>query len=181
MGDIRRQLGHHAEAQAAYARAAAELEAVIAEQPGRPELVRELADCHNFTGEVYRLTARPEQAAEFYRRALGLQQALLSADPSARLYRQDLAQSRYNLGIVAKDLGRRVEAKSELEASALHPPTTHPPPPTLPSISMSPHHGRPPPPLPLNPAPLPPPPPPPRGPPPPPHPPRPSPPPRTKG
>jgi len=114
VGYIQLQLGRHDDALAAYGRAAAELEAMIAEQPGRSDLVRELADCHNFTGEIHRLTARPAQAAECYRRALGLQQALHIADPAARLHRQDLARSRYNLGIVARDRGRWAEAKGEL-------------------------------------------------------------------
>ncbi len=118
MGDIQRHLGHHDDAIAAYARAAAELDAMIAEQPDRRDLIRELADCHNYTGEDYRLTARPEPAAEAYRRALGLQQALHAADPAARPYRQDLARSHYNLGIVAKDLGRWAEAKGELTEAA---------------------------------------------------------------
>jgi serine/threonine-protein kinase len=114
MGYIQLLLGHHSEAVAAYDQSVEGLEAQIADNPGRPKLVRELAECHNYIGEVHRLTARPDRAAAAYRRALELQQALHSADPAARPYRQDLARSRYNLGIVAKDRGRWAEAKGEL-------------------------------------------------------------------
>ncbi|MDB5310268.1 MAG: pknB 4 [Gemmataceae bacterium] len=118
VGDIQRQLGSYPEARAAYHQARLQFLPLSAAAPERSDLLRHVADCHNFTGEVDRLTARPREAADEYRQARDLQQRVADAEPGNTEVRYELARSRYNLGLVYRDTGQLPSARTELEEAA---------------------------------------------------------------
>jgi tetratricopeptide (TPR) repeat protein len=117
VGDIQRQLGQYPEAWTAYRQALAQFEALAAAAPDRSDLVRHAADCHNWLGEVDRLSARPHEAAEQYLLARHSQQRVADSEPANTAVRFELARSRYNLGLVYRDTGQLSTARTELEGA----------------------------------------------------------------
>jgi eukaryotic-like serine/threonine-protein kinase len=114
VGDINRLLDRYPEALSAYEQALEGLAALVDHPPEGKDPTREIADCHNFIGEVYRLKGTPVPAAEAYRRALAIQQPLHEADPEDAGYRQDLSRTHYNLGLIARKMDRPAVAVAEL-------------------------------------------------------------------
>jgi eukaryotic-like serine/threonine-protein kinase len=113
VGDIHRLLERHAEARAAYALALDRLGPLVALPDYHAAARREQAECHNWIGEVDRVSGPPALAIPSYERALAIQMELHEADKASTDYRKDLARTRYNLGIVAKDTGRPADAVTE--------------------------------------------------------------------
>ncbi|HKB04060.1 MAG TPA: serine/threonine-protein kinase [Gemmataceae bacterium] len=118
VGDIQRLLGRYSEALVAYDRSLERLAALADHSLPNTDPKREIADVHNFVGEVYRLRGEYTPAEEAYNRALNIQQPRYEADSSDPGYAQDLARTRYNLGIVAQQLGKPPAAVAELTAAA---------------------------------------------------------------
>ncbi len=118
VGDIQRLLGRYAESLAAYERALVRLEPLTSSPPQGTEPRREVAECHTFIGEVYRLRGEPSVAEGSYRQARQIQQALHEHDADNVGYRQDLSRTYYNLGIVARQSGRPDDAIAELTEAA---------------------------------------------------------------
>jgi len=118
VGDIQRLLGQYPEALSAYDQALERLAALAGHAPEGTDPDREIADVHNFVGEVYRLQGKHAAAQAAYQRALDIQQPRYEANPSDPGYVQDLARTRYNLGIVAQQLGQPGAAVDELAEAA---------------------------------------------------------------
>src|SRR5262245_16346141 len=118
VGDILRLLGRYTDALAAYDHALDRLIPLTTGPPEGTDPAREIADCHNFAGEVHRLMGDPVAAETAYHRALAIQQLLHHTDPYHPGYRQDLSRSHYNLGIVARQTGRPAIALAELAEAA---------------------------------------------------------------
>jgi tetratricopeptide (TPR) repeat protein len=113
LGDIHRLQDHHAAAEHAYGEAIARQQALCRDYPGAPRYRQDLANSHNWLGEVLRERGHPaEEAERHYGAALGLQQGLVEEFPRAPAYRLELARSYYNLGIVRKDTNRLTEAQA---------------------------------------------------------------------
>jgi tetratricopeptide (TPR) repeat protein len=118
VADILRLLGRYAEALAAYDRAIERLAPLAEHPPDGTDPDREIADCHNFVGEVHRLTGDPTAAEAAYRRAIAIQTSLYPTRLGHPSYLQDLSRSHYNLGIVARQTGRTKVAITELTEAA---------------------------------------------------------------
>jgi tetratricopeptide (TPR) repeat protein len=100
LGHIGRMLERPAEAEAEYKQAIAQFEALERERPA-PELRQAIANAHNWLGETLRLVAgRGPDASVAYDRALTLQAALVAGDAANATYRQELARTHYNRGIL---------------------------------------------------------------------------------
>jgi serine/threonine-protein kinase len=104
-------------AEQAYNQAIALLAPLVAEFPDRLKIQQELADGHNWRGEVLRLMDRPREAQEAYEAALRIQWELITRDPGNQGYRKDQARTFYNLGILSKDSGKMQEAKDQFAAA----------------------------------------------------------------
>src|SRR5262245_32611657 len=76
VGDILRLLGRYTDALAAYDHALDRLIPLTTGPPEGTDPAREIADCHNFAGEVHRLMGDPVAAETAYHRALAIQQLL---------------------------------------------------------------------------------------------------------
>lgn len=100
LGHIARMLEQPAEAESAYGQAIAQFESFERERPA-PEHRQALANAHNWLGETLRpLPGRGPAASAAYERALQLQSALVASDPANATYRQELARTHYNRGIL---------------------------------------------------------------------------------
>jgi tetratricopeptide (TPR) repeat protein len=89
-----------ADAEREYRTATTDLDAVVRRDPS-PENRETLADAWNWLGETLRPAAgRYAEAEAAYNRAIALQQALVDGDPGNARYRQDLARSYGNRGIL---------------------------------------------------------------------------------
>jgi serine/threonine-protein kinase len=116
LGQIHRTRSEHRAAEEAYARAVALQEQLRARFPQEPRYREDLANSHNWRGELLRESGRPPQEVEAdYRRALDIQEALSAEYPEERAYRKELARSRYNLGILAMDTGRSADARDDFD------------------------------------------------------------------
>jgi tetratricopeptide (TPR) repeat protein/tRNA A-37 threonylcarbamoyl transferase component Bud32 len=116
LGQIHRLRDQHAEAQQAYDEAIARQEALSQENPREPHLRQELANSHNWLGELLRESGRPlAEAEEHYRTAQKLQKELVQQFQDEPLYRMELARSHYNLGIVQKNTNRLPEARANYD------------------------------------------------------------------
>jgi tetratricopeptide (TPR) repeat protein len=112
LGDIHHLRDEHDEAEQAYGEAIARQEALRRDYPQEPRYRQDLANSHNWLGEVLRERNAPKDAAErHYRAALKLQQELVEQFRDQPAYRMELARSHYNLGVVAKDRNRLPEAR----------------------------------------------------------------------
>ena len=100
LGHIARMQEHRDEAEREYRTAIAQLDALEREHASAPQ--REaLANAYNWLGETLRPQPdRRADAAAAYERALTLQSALAAADAGNAVYRQELARTHYNRGIL---------------------------------------------------------------------------------
>jgi tetratricopeptide (TPR) repeat protein len=100
LGHIGRMLERPAEAEAEYGQAIAQFEAIERERPA-PEHRQAIGNAYNWLGETLRpLMGRGQEAAAAYERALKLQAALVAGDAANATYRQELARTHYNRGIL---------------------------------------------------------------------------------
>jgi tetratricopeptide (TPR) repeat protein len=100
LGHIARLLERRDEAAAEYRAAIEQFEALERERPEAAQR-QSLANAFNWLGETLRpIPGSREAAATAYERALALQGALATADPSNMQYRQELARTHYNRGIL---------------------------------------------------------------------------------
>jgi serine/threonine protein kinase/Tfp pilus assembly protein PilF len=120
VGDIRRKLGEHQTAEAAYRRCLKLYQQLLADFPGVPAYRQELAKSHNNLGALLMETGRTQEAEQAFREALALQQQLAAEYPLVPAYRQELATSHYNLGWLLQNTGPAQEAEqASREALAL--------------------------------------------------------------
>jgi tetratricopeptide (TPR) repeat protein len=117
VGDIRRKLGQHAEAGAAYHRALALLGELAREVPPRSEFRQELARAHRSLGELFRFTGRLSDAERELRLALELRQVLAEGSPDRVEHQKGLAESHSGLGALLNDTGRLREAEGAFRRS----------------------------------------------------------------
>jgi hypothetical protein len=98
--------------------------------PNNPEYRQELAYCHNWLGETFRLWRKSKQkpaqdtaadAQNEYNQAITIQQALHQGAPTNRDYQQDLARSYYNLGNLLNETKADPQADYERAAELLKP------------------------------------------------------------
>ena len=100
LGHISRSLDQTDDAAGQYQLAIDQFAALDREKPS-PRYKQALANAYNWLGETYRpLPGRREAAAKAYESAFQLQAALVAADPGNAAYRQELARTHYNRGIV---------------------------------------------------------------------------------
>jgi len=100
LGHIGRMLERPADAEAEYRLAIAQFEAIERERPA-PEGRQAIGNAYNWLGETLRpLMGRGPDAAAAYERALQRQAALVSGDAANATYRQELARTHYNRGIL---------------------------------------------------------------------------------
>ena len=109
LGDINRLTGRYKEAAQEYKEAITRLTALANEYPTRPDLRQSLAYSHNWLGETIRGALEnnssfesysPADAEKEYSEAIRLQEDLLNAETENAVYRQELARTYYNRGIV---------------------------------------------------------------------------------
>ena len=101
LGHIYRMLNQRQQALSEYQVAIARFSDLERDYPHRAEYRQALGNAYNWRGETARMTAEGFKAAEeAYASALRLQRALLTADPGNAAYRQELARSYYNRGIL---------------------------------------------------------------------------------
>jgi tetratricopeptide (TPR) repeat protein len=116
LGEIHRLRGRPARAEHAYGEAIARQEKLRQDYPDEPLYRRDLANSHNWLGEVLREHARPPAEAErHYRAAQELQQELVRQFAGERAYPMELARSHYNLGIVEMNTNRPAEARADYD------------------------------------------------------------------
>ena len=113
MADVFRMLEQHDEALAAYQHAIVLLSQLHDGSSEKPEYRRQLAYCHNFRGEVLRAAGRHPEAESAYHEAEQFLEQLLAAFPDP-IFQQELARTRYNLGILYRETKRLPEAEQEL-------------------------------------------------------------------
>jgi tetratricopeptide (TPR) repeat protein len=100
LGHVNRMLENAADAEREYRTATTDLDAVARRDPS-PENRETLADAWNWLGETLRHAAgRYAEAAAAYDRAIALQQTLLDGDPGNARFRQELARTYGNRGIL---------------------------------------------------------------------------------
>jgi tetratricopeptide (TPR) repeat protein len=114
LGEIHRLRDQRREAETAYEEAIARQEALRRDDPAEPRHQQDLANSHNWLGELLREHARPPDAVErHYRTALELQQSLVAHDAENANYRMELARSHYNLAIIERETDRLPEARAD--------------------------------------------------------------------
>jgi len=100
LGHIARLLERRDEAATEYRAAIEQFEALERERPDVSQR-QSLANAFNWLGETLRPIPESREAAKAaYERALALQGALAAADPAGTQYRQELARTHYNRGIL---------------------------------------------------------------------------------
>jgi tetratricopeptide (TPR) repeat protein len=116
LGEIHRLRDQHGAAEGAYNEAIIRQEALCRDYPGQARYWQELANSHNWLGELLREHGRsPQEVEHHYRAALDLQQKLVTECPSEMIYQMELARSHYNLGIVEKNTNRVSEAREDCD------------------------------------------------------------------
>jgi Flp pilus assembly protein TadD len=121
LGDINRLLEKREDAVAQYRLAISGFEQLHREKPSDAEYREALAYAHNWLGETLRQWAddthdRPDKRADAeqeYDSALRLQQALHNEDPGNPTYKQELARTYYNRGILRYDDKNATAAESD--------------------------------------------------------------------
>jgi serine/threonine protein kinase len=118
MGQLYRSLNQPEDSAAAYRRAIALQERLRDDFPGEPGYRQDLANSHNWLGELLREGERSlVDAEENYRRAFALQEQLAQEHPGDPEYRRELARSHANLGLVEMDTERRAEAGTDYDSA----------------------------------------------------------------
>jgi len=112
MGALRAKLGEMAEAEAAYRRAAALYERLIAAAPNQTEYRVALAAALNHLGLLLTATSRPAEAERTYRQALELLERAAAEGAAGPRERDQQAMISNNLGLVLRQLGRPGEAET---------------------------------------------------------------------
>jgi tetratricopeptide (TPR) repeat protein len=116
LGEIHGMRDQHADGEHAYGQAIARQEQLRHDYPHDARFRQELANSHNWLGELLREKGQPTGEVEpHYRAALELQQALVRDSAGEGSYRTELARSYYNLGILEKDTNRPVEAAADYD------------------------------------------------------------------
>jgi tetratricopeptide (TPR) repeat protein len=106
LGDIYRLLHRLDEARKHYDEASRRFAALAAHHPSSPEYRRSLANVQNWLGELLRpVDGGTSEAEAAYERALSLQTALHEQFPADIDFRQELARTHYNLGILRWEHG----------------------------------------------------------------------------
>jgi tetratricopeptide (TPR) repeat protein len=101
LGQIDRVLAQPQEAAREYEQAIARFEGLSREHPEKGEYRRALASAYNWFGETMRpLSEHHADAERAYDTALALQTALAAGNPTSAAYRQELARTHYNRGIL---------------------------------------------------------------------------------
>jgi tetratricopeptide (TPR) repeat protein len=101
LGHIYRMLDQRREAIAEYQVAITRLRDLARDHPERAEYRQALGNAYNWLGETARVATDGFKSAEqAYGQALRLQSELLAASPGNTAYRQELARSHYNRGIL---------------------------------------------------------------------------------
>jgi tetratricopeptide (TPR) repeat protein len=118
LGHINRMLDRRDQAEAEYRDAIARLTAMTAGAGGAPEDRQALASAYNWLGETLRRQiGRAPDAAEAYDRALELQQALTNEFPAHAAYREELARTMSNRGILRFSAGDVAAAEADFRAA----------------------------------------------------------------
>jgi serine/threonine-protein kinase len=116
LGEIHRLLDQYSEAENAYIAAIAEQEQLRGDNPHEPCYQEDLANSHNWLGELLREAGRPaDEAEQHYRAALELQKELVGQHPTVPAYRTEEARSHYNLGIIQTNTNRLTEARADYD------------------------------------------------------------------
>jgi tetratricopeptide (TPR) repeat protein len=101
LGHIYRVLAEPQEAGGEYQQAIAQFESLSREHPEKLEYRRSLANAYDWFGETMRpLSEHYADAEKAYDTAVGLQTALAAQDPASATYKQELARTHYNRGIL---------------------------------------------------------------------------------
>jgi tetratricopeptide (TPR) repeat protein len=117
VGVIEYRLGRKEESATAFRRARDGFAALATGYPAlatgfpAPKYRQNLAKSHHNLGLVLSGLGNQPEAEEHYRKALAIQEKLLSEFPAIPEYRQDLARSHHSLGILLRGLGKRPEAE----------------------------------------------------------------------
>jgi tetratricopeptide (TPR) repeat protein len=112
VANIRRRLGQHQEAEAAYRRAGELYARLAADFPAVPQYRHDLAATHNNLGIQLKDTGRHTEAEGAFRDALVIQTALADDFPDVPRYRKQLANAHNNLGALLAETGRAQEAEA---------------------------------------------------------------------
>ncbi|HMF13418.1 MAG TPA: serine/threonine-protein kinase, partial [Gemmataceae bacterium] len=113
LGEIYRMRDQRAEAERAYGEAIARQQALRRENPKEPLYRQDLANSHNWLGELLREDgASADEAGRHYRAALELQEGLVRDFSHEPAYSMELARSHYNLGILQKNRNQQTEARA---------------------------------------------------------------------
>ena len=130
VGDIDRLSLRYQDAVNEYHEAIDQFGKLAQDHPNNPEYRQELAYCHNWLGETFRLWRKSKQkpaqdtapdAQNEYNQAIAIQQALHQSQPTNRDYQQDLARSYYNLGNLLNETQADPRADYERAAELLEP------------------------------------------------------------
>jgi tetratricopeptide (TPR) repeat protein len=114
LGQIHRLVARPGDAEREYKAAITGLDSLVADFP-KPEYRSALGSCYNWLGEVLRVQpARIADAEQAYDRALAIQRPLADETGQLTQYRQELARTLYNRGILLSGLsGRAPEAEGD--------------------------------------------------------------------
>ena len=130
LGDIDRLLGRYTEAAAEYGESIDRLSRLLQPHPQDVSIRRALGYSYNWLGETLRnamaassLATTGADAERDYTQAITLQSALARELPSTPIYRQELARSFYNRGILHSAQNNLVASKEDFDQAIalLHP------------------------------------------------------------
>jgi tetratricopeptide (TPR) repeat protein len=118
LGEIHRMRDQRGDAERAYTEAITRQEELCRIEPGESHYRRDLANSHNWLGELLRESGRPPEDAErHYRSALELQEELAALNPDDADYQMELARSHYNLGIIEQETDQAAQARKSYDRS----------------------------------------------------------------
>jgi serine/threonine protein kinase/tetratricopeptide (TPR) repeat protein len=112
VGAIQGKLGRHSEAEAAYRRAMAIIEQLVAEEPLSHDYRRDLARIQANLGELLRHMGLTAEGEQLLRSAIASWGKLVGERPSVSQYQHELAQDNITLGRLLLESGERAEAAS---------------------------------------------------------------------
>jgi tetratricopeptide (TPR) repeat protein/tRNA A-37 threonylcarbamoyl transferase component Bud32 len=116
LADCQELLHLHSAAESSYQKAIGLFQELATEFPGVAEYEHRLAISQDYFGELLRMsTGRVQDAETAYRGASKIQTNLVSQYPAEPAYRQELARTQNNLGILLQDTNRPEEADAAYE------------------------------------------------------------------